>query len=166
MGPWSLNRWTTREVPGSGDVNGADAEWALKSHLHTSASVPEALPRYENVWVGVLKAERSGAEPRCPYSHYNSQVTPRFVREISQDQGCRSAEPRLNHPLADPWAKHCSYFSGFLAQFIVWQYSRWERQACVLMPARTTESRGAGAQKKPGDLSRQWAQGKRSGLWK
>ena len=105
MGPWSLNHWTTREVPSSGDVNGADAEWALKSHLHTSASMPEALPRYENVWVGVLKAERSGAEPRCPYSHYNSQVTPRFVRETSQDQGCRSAEPRLNHPLADLWAK-------------------------------------------------------------
>lgn len=104
MGPWSLNQWT-REVPGPGDVNGSDAGWALKSHLHTSASTPEALPWYENVWVGVLKAERGGAEPRCPYSHCNSQATPRFVRETSQDQGCRSAEPRLNHPLADPWNK-------------------------------------------------------------
>ena len=105
MGPWSLNHWTTREVPGPGDVNGSDAGWALKSHLHTSAPMPEALPWYENVWVGVLKAERSGAEPRCPCSHYNSQATPRFVRETSQDQKYRSAEPRLNHPLADPWAK-------------------------------------------------------------
>lgn len=119
-------------------------------------------------WVGVLKAERSGAEPRCPYSHYNSQVTPRFVRETSQDQGCRSAEPRPNHPLADPWAKHCLYFSGFLAQFIVWQYSRWGKTGLRLDGAR--QDHGESGELKPRRnrviLVYKGPVGKRSGLSK